>query len=99
MSLGLFVHPDTAADLQAMHDLLAAAGLPFWLVRHAWGVAVAVAEPGPGTAAADTAMRGLTALRADCLNGMETAPGIVRVGRSADPGRWVEVERWNIGTH
>jgi hypothetical protein len=99
MSLVSFVHPDTMADLQAMHDLLAAAGLSFWLVRHTWGVAVAVAEPGPGTAAADTAMRGLAALRGDGLNGMETAPGIVRVGRSADTGRWVEVERWNIGAH
>ena len=94
-----FVHPDTTADLQAMHDLLAAAGLSFWLVRHTWGVAIAVAESGPGTAAADTAMRGLAALRGDGLNGMETAPGIVRVGRSADTGRWVEVERWNIGAH
>jgi Stealth protein CR2, conserved region 2/Stealth protein CR3, conserved region 3/Stealth protein CR4, conserved region 4/Stealth protein CR1, conserved region 1 len=97
MSLVPFVHPDTMADLQTMHDLLAAAGLPFWLVRHRWGVAVAVGESGPGIAAADTAMRGLAALRGDGLNGMEATPGIVRVGRSADTGRWVEVERWNIG--
>jgi len=42
MSLAPFVHADTTADLQAMHDLLAAAGLSFWLVRHTWGVAIAV---------------------------------------------------------
>ncbi len=99
MSLTPFVHRDTTADLQAMHDLLAAAGLSFWLVRHTWGVAIAVAESGPGPAAADIAMRGLAALRGDGLNGMETAPGVIRVGRSADTGRWVEVERWNIGEH
>jgi hypothetical protein len=58
---------------------------------------VAVGESGQGIAAADTAMRGLTVLRGDGLNGMEAAPGIVRIGRSADTGRWVEVERWNIG--
>ena len=92
-----FVHPDTVADLQTMHDLLAVAGLSFWLVRHTWGVAIAVAESGPGTAAADTAMRGLAALRGEGLNGMEAAPGIIHVGRSTDTSRWVEVERWNIG--
>jgi hypothetical protein len=97
MSLVSFVHPDTVADLQAMHDLLAAAGLSFWLVRHTWGVAVAVAEPGPGAATASTATRGLAALWGGGLSGTEIAPGIVRVGRSADTSRWVDVERWNIG--
>src|SRR6202044_1555986 len=97
MSLASFVHPDTTADLQAMHDLLAAAGLSFWLVRHTWGGAIAVAESCPGIAAADTGRGGMHPLRGDGLNGMETVPGIVRVGRSADTGLWVEVERWDVG--
>jgi hypothetical protein len=97
MSLVPFIHPDTMSDLQLMYDLLAAAGLSFWLVRHTWGVAVAVADNGPGAAAVDTAVRGLVALRGDGLNRLEAAPGIVRVGSSADAGRWVEVERWTIG--
>ena len=45
--LATSVHPDTMADLQALHDLLAAAGLSSWLVRHTWGVAVAIASPAP----------------------------------------------------
>ena len=44
-------------------------------------------------------MRGLADLRGDGLNWVETAPGIVRVGRSGDTGRWVELERWNISAH
>jgi len=36
VSLVPFVHPDTRADLQAMHDLLAAAGLSCFGVIHAY---------------------------------------------------------------
>jgi hypothetical protein len=100
MNLVAPAHPDTAADLQVLHDRLATAGLAIWLVRHKWGVAVAVANAGPGTAAADTAMWGVLAdLRGDGFGWAETAPGIVRVGRSDDTSWWVELERWNIGAH
>ncbi|HEX4832273.1 MAG TPA: stealth family protein [Trebonia sp.] len=95
MSLVPFVHPETKADLQAMHDLLAAAGLSFWLVRHAWGVAVAVADSSPGAGAAEHAIHQLA--RPGGLRRAEAVPGVARVGLSADPGRWVEVERWTIG--
>ena len=94
------VHPDTAADLQALHDRLVTAELSVWLVRHQWGVAVAVASSGPVAAVADAVlMRVLADLRGDGFDWAEAAPGIVRVGRSSDTSRWVELEHWNIGAH
>ncbi len=93
------VHPDTAADLQALHGRLTAAGLSVWLVRHQWGVAVAIASSGPGAAVTDVVMRLLADLRGDGFDWAKAAPGIVRVGRSSDTGRWVELEHWNIGAH
>ena len=75
------VHPDTAADLQALHDRLVTAGLSVWLVRHQWGVAVAIASSGPVAAVADAVlMRVLADLRGDGFDWAEAAPGIVRVG-------------------
>src|SRR5580700_11113120 len=92
------VHPETAADLQALHDRLVTAGLSVWLVRHPWGVAVAIASSDPVAAEADAVfMRMLAGLRADGFDWAQAAPGVVRVGRSSDTSRWVEVERWNIG--
>ena len=74
------VHPDTAADLQALHDALVTAGLSVWLVRHRWGVAVAIAGPGPVAAVAGTVlMRVLGDLRGDGFDWAQAAPGIVRV--------------------
>jgi hypothetical protein len=90
------VHPDTAADLQALHDRLVTAGLSAWLVRHKWGVAVAIASSGPGAAAGDAVMLVLADLRGDGFGWAKAAPGIVRVGRSSDINRWVELEHWNI---
>jgi hypothetical protein len=98
-SLIASVHPDTAADLQTLYDRLAAAGLSIWLVRHKWGIAVAAANSGPGSAAAGTVMRVLAELHGDGFDWAETVPGIVRVGRSSDTNRWVELERWTIGEH
>ena len=93
------VHPDTAADLQALHDRLAMARLSVWLVRHKWGLAVAIAGSGPGAAAAEALMRVLADLRGDGFDWAEVAPGIVRVGRSSDTSRWVELEHWSISAH
>ena len=93
------VHPDTAADLQALHDRLATAGLSVWLVRHKWGLAVAIAGSGPRAAATDAMMRMLADLRGDGFDWAQAAPGIVRVGRSGDTGRWVELEYWRISAH
>ena len=94
------VHPETAADLQVLHDRLATAGLSTWLVRHQWGVAVAIASSDPGAARADAVLiRVLADLRGDGFDWAEAAPGIVRVGRSSDKSRWVELEHWNIGAH
>jgi hypothetical protein len=94
------VHPDTAADLQALHDRLVTAELSVWLVRHPWGVAVAIAGASPVAAVADAAlMRVLADLRGDGFDWVQTAPGIVRVGTSSDTSRWVELEHWNIGAH
>ena len=94
------VHPETAADLQALHDRLVTAGLSVWLVRHQWGVAVAIASSDPDAAKADAELMGVLAdLRSDGFDWAEAAPGIVRVGRSSDTSRWVEVEHWNIGAH
>ncbi len=93
------VHPDTVADLRALDDRLAAAGLSGWLVRHKWGLAMAIASPAPGTAVADAVQRVLADLRGDGFDWVETAPGIVRVGRSGDASRWVELEHWNISAH
>jgi hypothetical protein len=90
------VHPDTAADLRALHDRVVTAGRSFWLVRHHWGVAVAVASSGPGGAATDTMLRALGDLPGDGFDWMKVAPGIVRVGRSDDTSRWVELEHWNV---
>jgi hypothetical protein len=98
-SLIASLHPDTVADLQTLYDRLTAAGLSIWLVRHKWGIAVAAASSGPGTAAAGTAMRVLTDLHGDGFDWAETGPGIVRAGRSSDTSRWVELERWTIGAH
>ena len=91
------VHPDTVSDLQVLHDRLVAAGLWFLLVRHQRGLAVAVASPGAG--AADAVMRVLADLRGDGFDWANTAPGVVRVGRSADTSRWTELEQWNVGPH
>src|SRR3984957_734955 len=94
------VHPDTAADLQALHDRLVTAGLSLWLVRHKWGVAVAIASSDPDTGSAEAVfMRGLAGLRGDGFDWAEAAPGIVRVGRSGDTSKWVELEHWNVGAH
>jgi hypothetical protein len=97
--LAMSVHPDTAADLQALHDRLATAGLSAWLVRHQRRVAVAIASSLPGTAVADAVLRMLADLRGDGFHWAQAASGIVRVGRSGDTSRWVELERWNIGAH
>ena len=94
--LATSVHPDSVADLQALGDRLATAGLSNWLVRHKWGVAVAIASPVPGTAVADAVLRVLADLRGDGFDWVETAPGIVRLGRGNDTSRWVELEQWNI---
>ena len=94
--LATSVHPDSVADLQALGDRLATAGLSSWLVRHKWGVAVAIASPVPGTAVADAVLRVLADLRGDGFDWAEAAPGIVRLGRSSDTSRWVELEHWNI---
>ncbi|MGH3290204.1 MAG: stealth conserved region 3 domain-containing protein [Trebonia sp.] len=98
-SLMASVHPDTVADLQTLYDRLAAAGLSIWLVRHMWGVAVAAASPGPATAAAGTVMRVLADLHGDGFDWAETVPGVIRVGRSRDTSRWVELEHWIVGAH
>jgi Stealth protein CR2, conserved region 2/Stealth protein CR3, conserved region 3/Stealth protein CR4, conserved region 4/Stealth protein CR1, conserved region 1 len=98
-SLIASVHPDTAADLQTLYDRLAAAGLSIWLVRHKWGIAVATASSGPGTAAAGTVMRVLADLQGDGFDWAEAIPGVFRVGRSSDTSRWVELERWTISPH
>jgi hypothetical protein len=91
---------ETTADLQALHDRLVMAELSTWLVRHEWGVAVAIASSGPVAAVADTAlMRVLADLRGDGFDWAEAAPGIIRVGSSSDTSKWVELERWNIGAH
>ncbi len=91
------VHPDTAADLPVLHDRLVAAGLSVWLVRHKLGVAVAIASSDPGSAEADAVVtRVLADLRGDGFDWVKAAPGIVRVGRSGDTSRWVELERWNV---
>src|ERR1700727_3080067 len=85
------VHPDTAADLQALHDRLIPAGLSTLLVRHQWGVAVAIASSGPAEAEADAELtRALADLRSDGFDWAQAAPGVVRVGRSPDTSRWVE---------
>jgi hypothetical protein len=89
-----------AADLQALHDRLITAGLSVWLVRHQRGVAVAIASSGPVAAVADAVlMRVLADLRGDGFDWAEAAPGIIRVGRSSDTSKWVELEHWNIGAH
>jgi hypothetical protein len=94
------VHPETTADLRVLHDRLTAAGLSVWLVRHQWGVAVAVAIADPGAAAADAMVtRVLAGLHGDGFDWAQAAPGIVRVGRSSDAGRWVELEQWDISAH
>jgi hypothetical protein len=94
------VHPETAADLQALHDRLVTAGLSVWLVRHQWGVAVAIASSDPVAAKADAALAGVLAnLGIDGFDWAEAVPGVVRVGRSSDTSRWVELEQWNIGAH
>jgi hypothetical protein len=92
------VHPETADDLQVLHDVLAAAGLSAWLVRHQRGVAVAIAGPVAAGAETDAAlMRVLAELRGQGFDWTSAAPGIARVGRSSDSNRWVELERWSIG--
>jgi len=93
------VHPETVADLQALHDRLTAAGLAAWLVRHQRGVAVAIAGSASGAALADTVLRVLAELRGDGFDWAEVAPGVLRLGRSGDISRWVELERWNVGAH
>ena len=94
------VHPETAADLQTLHDRLVTAGLSTWLVRHQRAVAVAIACSDPSAARADAVlMRVLADLRADGFDWAEAAPGIIRVGSSSDIGKWVELEHWNIGPH
>ena len=93
-----FIHPETVTDLQVLHDGLATAELSAWLVRHQRGVAVAIASSISGAAEADAVlMRVLADLRGQGFNAANAAPGIVRVGRSADASRWVELERWTVG--
>src|SRR5580693_275572 len=85
------VHPETTADLQALHDRLVTAELSVWLVRHKWGVAVAIASSDPDAGKADAVlMRVLADLRGDGFDWAEAAAGIVRVGSSSDTSRWVE---------
>ena len=85
-----FVPPETVADLRLLHRRLAAAGMAFWLVRHKRGVAVAVADA--------AGLRDVLAtLRGDGFGRLHVAPGIVRTGRAADSGRWIDVECWRIG--
>jgi hypothetical protein len=96
-SLVASVHPDTVADLQTLYDRLVVVGLSVWLVRHDWGIAVAVASSAPGTAGGGTAVRLLADLDGDGFDWAETVPGVVRVGRGQDTSRWVELERWTIG--
>jgi hypothetical protein len=94
------VHPETAADLRVLHDRLDPAGLSTWLVRHQWGVAVAIASSDSGAAEADAVlMRVLADLRGEGFDWVQAAAGIVRVGSGSDTSRWVEVEHWNIGAH
>jgi hypothetical protein len=94
------VHPDTAADLRALHDRLTGAGFSVWLVRHDWEVAVAIASSGPDAAVADAVMmRVLADLRGDGFDWSKTAPGIVRVGRSSDTSRWIELEHWTVSAN
>ena len=88
------VHPDTVADLLVLHDRLTAAGVEIWLVRRRRGVAVAVVDSPAG---ADLALRkALAELRRDGLDWVQAAPGIIRVGSSADTGRWIDVECWTV---
>jgi hypothetical protein len=94
--LATSVHPDTAADLQALYDRLATAGLSAWLVRHQRGVAVAITDPGPGATVVDAVMRVLAELRVDGFDWVDAAPGIVRVGRGGDTSRWVDLEHWYV---
>jgi hypothetical protein len=94
--LAASVHPETVADLQALYDRLAPAGLSVWLVRHKWGAAVAIADPGPGAAVTETVMCALADLRGDGFDWVDVAPGIVRVGRSGDTSRWVDLEHWYV---
>ena len=90
ISIVAFVPPETVADLRLLHCGLAAAGVTFWLVRHKWGVAIAVADAaGLRTALAE--------LRGEGFGWAAAEPGIVRVGRIANPGRWIEVECWRVG--
>ena len=71
------VHPDTAADLQALHDRLVTAELSVWLVRHKWGVAVAIASSDPDAGKADAVlMRVLADLRGDGFDWAEAAPAL-----------------------
>jgi hypothetical protein len=96
-SLIASVHPETVADLHILCDRLAAAGLSIWLVRHTWGIAVAAA--GSGAASAAAMMGVLAEMNADGFDWSETVPGVVRVGRSSDTTRWVELERWTVSAH
>jgi hypothetical protein len=92
------IHPETAADLQTLHDRLVTAGLSTWLVRHQRGVAIAIASSGPVAANAPAAfMPVLADLRGDGFDWAQAAPGVVSVGRSGDTSRWIELEQWNIG--
>jgi hypothetical protein len=94
------VHPDTAADLQALHDRLVTAGLSTWLVRHQHGVAVAIASSDADAVGADAVFtRVLAELRGSGFDWAQAAPGIVRVGSSSDTSRWVELEHWKVGAH
>ena len=98
MRPNLSVHPETATDLQVLHDGLATAGLSTWLVRHQRGVAVAIASSVSGAAEADAGlMRVLADLRGEGFDWTNAAPGIVRAGSSSDTSRWVELERWIVG--
>jgi hypothetical protein len=87
---GASLHPDTVADLCVLHDRLATAGIETWLVRHTWGLAVAV----PGVSMPDA----LWALRLDGFDWAQTAPGVVRGRRGEDTSRWIDLECWDIGT-
>ena len=87
------------ADLQALHDRLVRAGLSVWLVRHKWGVAVAIATAGPGAALGDALLPVLADLCDDGFDWAKAGAGIVHVGRSSDTSRWVQLEHWNISAH
>ncbi len=100
MRLIASVHPDTVADLQALHDRLVTAGLSSLAGPPQVGGGRRYRQLRPRRCRGRRrAARVLADLRGDGFDWAEAAPGIVRVGRSSDTSRWVELEHWNIGAH